>query len=39
MKALVWTAPKKMEMQTLPTPQPAADEILIKVAYAGICGV
>ncbi|RMF78309.1 MAG: alcohol dehydrogenase [Chloroflexi bacterium] len=38
MQALVWTAPREMQMQTqdIPTPQP--DEVLIRVAYAGICG-
>ena len=37
MKALVWTAPKQMEIQALPTPEPQADEVLIKDAYVGIC--
>ena len=38
MKALVWTSPKHMEMQELPDPEPQADEALVRVAYAGICG-
>ncbi|MBN1875312.1 MAG: alcohol dehydrogenase catalytic domain-containing protein [Anaerolineae bacterium] len=38
MHALVWTAPRAMEMQTLPIPVLEPDEVLIKVAYAGICG-
>ena len=38
MQALVWTAPEKMEMQELPDPTPAAAEVVISVAYAGICG-
>lgn len=38
MQALVWTAPEKMEMQQQPDPTPAADELVIRVAYAGICG-
>ena len=38
MKALVWTAPKTMEMQDLPVPQPRPDEVLIQVEYVGICG-
>ena len=38
MRALVWTAPRDMQMQSAPKPSAAADEILIRVARAGICG-
>jgi threonine dehydrogenase-like Zn-dependent dehydrogenase len=38
MQALVWTAPSQMEMQNLPRPEAGPGELLIKVAYAGICG-
>ena len=38
MRALVWTAPEKMEMQEQPEPAPTASEVVIRVAYAGICG-
>jgi len=38
MQALVWTAPRRMEMQEQDVPDLHADEVLIKVAYAGICG-
>ena len=38
MQALVWTAPEKMEMQEQPDPTPTASEVVIRVAYAGICG-
>ncbi len=38
MQALVWTAPEKMEMQEYPDPSPTADEVVIRVAFAGICG-
>ena len=38
MRALVWTAPRTMEMQTQAMPDLPPDEILIKVAQAGICG-
>ena len=38
MQALVWTAPEKMEMQQQPDPSPTADEVVIRVAFAGICG-
>ena len=38
MQALVWTAPSQMEMQDLPRPEAGSGELLIKVAYAGICG-
>lgn len=38
MKALVWTAPGQMELQEQNVPQVRTDEVLVKVAYAGICG-
>src|SRR5919201_2526393 len=38
MKALVWEAPRQMAMREQPEPSPGAGEVLIKVAYAGICG-
>jgi threonine dehydrogenase-like Zn-dependent dehydrogenase len=38
MEALVWTAPSRMEMQSLPVPAPAPGEVLLEVASAGICG-
>lgn len=38
MKALVWEAPKKMVMRNQEQLSPQADEVLVKVAYAGICG-
>ena len=38
MKALVWEAPKRMAMRNEAIPEPREDEVLIKVAYAGICG-
>src|SRR5438045_5016673 len=38
MKSLVWEAPRVMAMREQAVPTPAADEVLIKVAYAGICG-
>jgi threonine dehydrogenase-like Zn-dependent dehydrogenase len=38
MPALVWVAPRKMEMQVKPVPVVQEEEVLIKVAYAGICG-
>ncbi|MYJ79278.1 MAG: alcohol dehydrogenase catalytic domain-containing protein, partial [Caldilineaceae bacterium SB0670_bin_27] len=38
MQALVWTAPETMEMQEQPDPTPVANEVVIRVAYAGICG-
>ena len=38
MKALVWEAPKKMVMREQEDLTPQADEVLVKVAYAGICG-
>jgi threonine dehydrogenase-like Zn-dependent dehydrogenase len=38
MKALVWTAPERMEMHEQPIPTLKPGEALIRVAYAGICG-
>jgi threonine dehydrogenase-like Zn-dependent dehydrogenase len=38
MEALVYEAPETMVMRTRPVPDPAGDEALIRVAYAGICG-
>ncbi|HRW06736.1 MAG TPA: galactitol-1-phosphate 5-dehydrogenase [Caldilineaceae bacterium] len=38
MQALVWEGPRQMNMRDVDTPQPAADEVLIRVAYSGICG-
>ena len=38
MKAMVWEAARTMAMREAPMPQAAADEILVKVAHAGICG-
>ena len=38
MQALVWEAPKTMNLREQAVPTFGADEVLIKVAYAGICG-
>lgn len=38
MKALVYVAPEHMEMQDLEVPQVGPDDVLIRVAYSGICG-
>ncbi|NOZ27055.1 MAG: galactitol-1-phosphate 5-dehydrogenase [Chloroflexi bacterium] len=38
MKALVYTAPRRMELQDLPRPEPGPGEVLIQVEAAGICG-
>ncbi|MFO7168721.1 MAG: galactitol-1-phosphate 5-dehydrogenase [Chloroflexota bacterium] len=38
MEALVWTAPRVMEMQRLPVPRPEPGEVLLAVSAAGICG-
>lgn len=38
MKALVHTAPFAFELRDLPVPQPAAEEVLIRVHAVGICG-
>lgn len=38
MKSLVWEAPRRMALREDARPEPQSDEVLIKVAYAGICG-
>ncbi len=38
MKALLLTAPSKLELVDFPDPQPAPDEVLIRVRACGICG-
>lgn len=38
MQALVWEGPRQMNMREVDRPEPAADEVLIRVAYSGICG-
>ncbi len=38
MQALVWRAARQMQLEEAPAPQAAADEILIRVGHAGICG-
>ena len=38
MKALVWEAARAMNLREQEEPQAAADEILVKVGHAGICG-
>jgi threonine dehydrogenase-like Zn-dependent dehydrogenase len=38
MKALVWEGPRLMNVREMPEPKPAAEEVLIHVAYSGICG-
>ena len=38
MKALVWEAAQTMTLREEPAPTAAADEIVLRVAYAGICG-
>ncbi len=38
MKALVYVAPERMEIQDVPEPSPAAGEVLLKVNAAGVCG-
>lgn len=38
MQALQYNRPGKLILKDLPLPEPAADEVLVKVSHAGICG-
>ena len=38
MKAVIFKEPGVIEVQDVPEPEPAPDEIKVKIAYAGICG-
>lgn len=38
MRALVYEGPRVLTMRDLPEPQPAPDEVLVRVACSGICG-
>ncbi|MCY4243320.1 MAG: alcohol dehydrogenase catalytic domain-containing protein [Rhodobacter sp.] len=38
MKALVYTGPRAMKLGDRPIPEPMADEVLVRVDSAGICG-
>ena len=38
MQALVWEGPRKLNMREIPRPDPKSGEVLIQVAFSGICG-
>ena len=38
MKAVVYEAPRKFEVRDVPQPKPQANQVLLKVLVAGICG-
>ncbi|HYF00792.1 MAG TPA: alcohol dehydrogenase catalytic domain-containing protein, partial [Planctomycetota bacterium] len=38
MKALVWTAPRRAEIQELRDPDPKPDEVVVRVRASGVCG-
>lgn len=38
MKALIWEGPRRMALQDEPVPIAGEDEVLVEVAYCGICG-
>ena len=38
MKALLLTAPSKLELVDFPDPQPAEDEVVVRIRACGICG-
>src|SRR5207244_5219567 len=37
-KAVAFAGPRKMELRDIPEPQPAAGEVVVQVAYCGVCG-
>ena len=38
MRALVYEGPRQMNIRDVPEPEPGSDDVIIKVAYSGICG-
>ena len=38
MRALIWEGPRTLVMREAARPEPGPDEVLIEVAYSGICG-
>ncbi len=38
MKAMVLKAPRNLQFETLQTPKPAKDQVLVRVTHSGICG-
>jgi 2-desacetyl-2-hydroxyethyl bacteriochlorophyllide A dehydrogenase len=38
MKALVYEGPRQLNLRDVPEPEPGPEEVLIRVAYSGICG-
>jgi (R,R)-butanediol dehydrogenase / meso-butanediol dehydrogenase / diacetyl reductase len=38
MSSIIYRGPKQISIETLPKPAPSADQALIKVAFAGVCG-
>lgn len=38
MAAAVLTAPRRIEIQRRPRPEPAADEVLVRITAVGVCG-
>ncbi len=38
MQALVWEGPRQLVMREVADPTPTAEEVVIRVAYSGICG-
>jgi len=38
MRALVYTAPRKLELQELPAPEVRPDEVLVRIRAVGVCG-
>jgi 2-desacetyl-2-hydroxyethyl bacteriochlorophyllide A dehydrogenase len=38
MKALIYEGPRQMNLRDVPTPEPGPDDVVVRVAYSGICG-
>jgi 2-desacetyl-2-hydroxyethyl bacteriochlorophyllide A dehydrogenase len=37
-KALIYTAPNRVELQTAPDPKPKPDEVVVRIRASGVCG-
>jgi 2-desacetyl-2-hydroxyethyl bacteriochlorophyllide A dehydrogenase len=38
MRALVYEGPRQLNLREVPEPEPGPDEVMVKIAFSGICG-